>query len=94
MLTRYEFIGEQNGQDVSEHRFAHSFEDAAIWLNEEKISNYVIGYAGFVPENYVVPLKVAILLFNSIEDRFVWDGKKVDFLHILNYIYLELLTKD
>lgn len=66
MLTRYEFIGLQDGDTVFGHRYAHTKSEMFQWLQDQHIHKFVWGYAGFVPEELALDYQFIAAMFQVI----------------------------
>lgn len=55
LLTRVEFIGKNKHKEtVFGHKFATSFEEVKLWLEENEILEYIVEICGWVPEELVL----------------------------------------
>jgi hypothetical protein len=65
LKRRVEFIGLQNGETVSGHIYARNWDEVTDYLNSENVEKALMGYAGFVPENFILPHSIAMLIVNK-----------------------------
>jgi len=57
MLIRFDFIGVQNGEDVSGYKFASSTKDVEAWLAEQHVTEYFMVMRGLFLIPIFFPLK-------------------------------------
>ena len=89
LLTRYEFIGLQNGETVYGHSYRKNKEDFIQWLGSQGITKCVTGYAGFVPEDLVLTYQFVAAMFE------VTGKKNTALLHYMNQLALDgVITVD
>lgn len=65
LKTRIEFIGLQNGETVSGHIYARDWDEVSQFFIDNNIEDAVHGYAGCVPENFILPHSIAMLIVNK-----------------------------
>lgn len=69
LLTRFEFIGLQDGYTVTGHRYARGLDDVRVWLTDNGVIDPFIGYAGFIPEDFVLSHRIVTAISNIVGSR-------------------------
>jgi len=88
LKTRIEFIGLQNGETVSGHIYARDWDEVSQSFIDNNIEDAVHGYAGCVPENFILPHSIC----KVIVTRLGRDAGEV--LHEFNDWALELIQNE
>jgi len=88
LKRRVEFIGLQMSETVSGHIYARNWDEVVDYLKSESVEKALMGYAGFVPENFILPHSIC----KVIVTRLGRDASEV--LHEFNDWALELIQNE